>query len=44
MILLLALQLAVGPAQHYENAKQEFAQHKFDEAVNEVNQALHESP
>jgi tetratricopeptide (TPR) repeat protein len=44
MIWLLALQLAVGPAQHYENAKQDFAQHKFDEAVSEVNAALHESP
>src|SRR5712672_2700690 len=44
MIWLLALQLAVGPAQHYENAKQDFAQRKFDEAVSEVNAALHESP
>ena len=44
MIWLLALQLAAGPAQHYENAKQDFAQHKFDEAVTEVNSALHESP
>jgi len=44
MILLLALQLAIGPAQHYENAKQDFAQHKFDEAVSEVDAALHESP
>jgi tetratricopeptide (TPR) repeat protein len=44
MIWLFALQLAVGPAQHYENAKQDFAQHKFDEAVTEVNSALHESP
>jgi tetratricopeptide (TPR) repeat protein len=44
MIWLLALQLAVGPAQHYENAKQDFAQHKFPEAVSEVNRALHESP
>jgi tetratricopeptide (TPR) repeat protein len=44
MILLLALQLAIGPAQHYENAKQDFSQHKFDEAVSEVNAALHESP
>jgi tetratricopeptide (TPR) repeat protein len=43
MILLLALQLAVGPAQHYEKAKQDFAQHNFDEAVTEVNAALHES-
>jgi tetratricopeptide (TPR) repeat protein len=44
MIWLLALQLAVSPAQHYENAKQDFAQRKFSEAVNEVNMALHESP
>ena len=44
MIWLLALQLAVGPAQHYENAKQDFAQRKFDEADSEVNAALHESP
>jgi tetratricopeptide (TPR) repeat protein len=44
MIWLLALQLAVGPAQHYEKAKQDFAQRKFSEAVSEVNTALHESP
>jgi tetratricopeptide (TPR) repeat protein len=44
MIWLLALQLAVGPAQHYENAKQDFAQQKFPEAVREVDTALHESP
>jgi tetratricopeptide (TPR) repeat protein len=44
MIWLLALQLAVGAAQHYENAKQDFAQQKFPEAVSEVNTALHESP
>jgi tetratricopeptide (TPR) repeat protein len=44
MIWLLALQLAIGPAQHYENAKQDFTQRKFDEAVGEVNAALHESP
>jgi tetratricopeptide (TPR) repeat protein len=44
MIWLLALQIAVGPAQHYENAKQDFAQQKFDQAVSEVNTALHESP
>jgi len=44
MILLLALQLAVGSEQHYLNAKQDFAQHKFDEAVSEVDAALHESP
>jgi tetratricopeptide (TPR) repeat protein len=44
MIWLLALQIAVGPAQHYEKAKQDFAQRKFAEAVSEVNAALHESP
>lgn len=58
MIWLLALQLAVGPAQqapgaapqvvgsaqHYENAKQDFAQQKFSDAESEVNAALHESP
>jgi tetratricopeptide (TPR) repeat protein len=44
MIWLLALQLAVSPAQHYENAKQDFAQRKFSEAVSEVDMALHESP
>jgi tetratricopeptide (TPR) repeat protein len=44
MIWLLALQLAIGPAQHYENAKQDFAQRKFSEAVSEVDAALHESP
>ncbi|MGB8537012.1 MAG: tetratricopeptide repeat protein [Acidobacteriaceae bacterium] len=44
MIWLLALQLAVGPAQHYENAKEDFAQRKLSEAVSEVNAALHESP
>jgi tetratricopeptide (TPR) repeat protein len=44
MIWLLALQLAVGPEQHYENAKQDFTQRKFSEAVSEVNIALHESP
>jgi tetratricopeptide (TPR) repeat protein len=52
MIWLLALQLAVspaqqhvgGPEQHYENAKQDFAQRKFSEAVSEVDAALHKSP
>ena len=44
MIWLLALQLAVSPAQHYEQAKQDFAQRKFSEAVSEVDIALHESP
>jgi tetratricopeptide (TPR) repeat protein len=44
VIWLLALQLAVGPAQHYENAKQDFAQHKFSEADTEVSAALHENP
>ena len=44
MIWLLALQLAANPAQHYENAKQDFAQRQFTEAVSEVNIALHENP
>jgi tetratricopeptide (TPR) repeat protein len=44
MIWLLALQLAVSPARHYENAKQDFAERKFSEAVGEVNIALHDSP
>jgi tetratricopeptide (TPR) repeat protein len=44
MIWLLAFQIAVGPAQHYEKAKQEFAQREFSAAVSEVNAALHESP
>ena len=44
MIWLLALQLTITPGQHYENAKQDFAQRKFDEAVSEVNIALHVSP
>jgi tetratricopeptide (TPR) repeat protein len=44
MIWLLALQLAIGPVEHYEKAKQNFAQRKFPEAVSEVNTALHESP
>jgi tetratricopeptide (TPR) repeat protein len=44
MIWLLALQFAVGPAQHYEKAKQDFAQRKFPEAVSEVNAALHDKP
>lgn len=48
MIWLLALQLAVGAeqhaAQHYERAKQDFAQRNLSEAVSEVDAALHESP
>ena len=44
MIWLLALQIAITPAQHYENAKQDFSQHNFPEAVSEVDAALHESP
>lgn len=44
MIWLLALQLAISPAQHYENAKQDFAEQRFTEADREVNAALHESP
>jgi tetratricopeptide (TPR) repeat protein len=34
----------VGPVQHYENAKQDYAQRKFYDADGEVNAALHESP
>lgn len=44
MIWLLALQLAVGSTQHYENAKEDFAHRKFSEAVTEVDSALHENP
>jgi tetratricopeptide (TPR) repeat protein len=44
MIWLLALQLAIGPTQHYENAKHDFAERKFTEADSEVNAALHENP
>jgi tetratricopeptide (TPR) repeat protein len=44
MIWLLAFQIAVGPAQHYEKAKEEFAQREFSAAVSEVDAALHESP
>lgn len=44
MIWLFALQLAVGPTQHYENAREDFAQQKFSEAVREVDFALHENP
>src|SRR5579859_3093331 len=44
MIWLLALQLTIGPAQHYENARQDFAEQKFSEADSEVNAALHVSP
>jgi tetratricopeptide (TPR) repeat protein len=44
MIWLLALQLAVGPVQHYENANKDFVERKFPEAVSEVDAALHDSP
>jgi tetratricopeptide (TPR) repeat protein len=48
MIWLLALQLAaelaVGPAQHYENARKDFAERNLSEAVSEVNAALRENP
>ena len=37
-------QYVVAPEQHYEKAKQDFAQQKFSEAVIEVDAALHESP
>lgn len=44
MIWLFALQLAVGPTQHYENAKEDFAKKNFSAAVSEVDAALDESP
>jgi tetratricopeptide (TPR) repeat protein len=44
MIWLLAIQLAIGPTEHYEHAKQDLAQRKFSEAASEVNAALHENP
>jgi len=44
MIWLLAIQLAIGPTEHYEQAKQDFARRKFSEAASEVNAALHENP
>ena len=44
MIWLLALQLAIGAPQHYQNAKSDFAQRNFSEAVSEVDAALHENP
>lgn len=44
MIWLLAIQLAIGPTEHYERAKQDLAQRKFSEAASEVNAALHENP
>ena len=42
--LLSSAQYAVGPEQHYENAKQDFAERKFTEADNEVNAAPHTNP
>ena len=44
MIWLLAIQLAIGPTEHYERAKQDFAQQKLSEAASEVNAALHDNP
>ena len=44
MIWLFALQFAVGPVQHYDTAKQDFAQRNYSEAVSEVDAALHENP
>lgn len=44
MIWLLAFQLGAGPAQHYQKAKEDFAERKFSEAVSEVDSALHENP
>ena len=42
--LLAPEQDAPSPVQHYENAKHDFAEHKFTEADNEVNAALHANP
>ncbi len=42
--LLGPAQYAAGPEQHYENAKQYFAERKFTEADDEVNAALHANP
>jgi tetratricopeptide (TPR) repeat protein len=39
MIWLFALQLAIGPTEHYEKAQQQ-----FNEAAAEVNAALHDDP
>jgi tetratricopeptide (TPR) repeat protein len=44
MIWLLAIQLAIGPTEHYERAKEDFAQRKFSEAASQVNAALHDNP
>lgn len=44
MIWFLALQLAVGPMQHYEKAKADFSRQEFPEAMTEVEAALRESP
>jgi tetratricopeptide (TPR) repeat protein len=44
MIWLLALQLAGGPKEHYEHAKQAFARQNYSQAEEEVNAALHDSP
>jgi tetratricopeptide (TPR) repeat protein len=44
MIWLLAMQLAIGPTEHYERAKQDLAQGKLSEAAGQVNAALHENP
>ena len=41
---IFAAQVAGGPLLHYENAKQDFAQRKFAEAVDEVDAALHGNP
>lgn len=44
MIWLLALQLAAGASQHYENAAGDFARRNFSGAVIEVDAALRENP
>lgn len=42
--LLASAQDAASPERHFENAKQDFAEHKFTEADSEVNAALHANP
>ena len=42
--LLVPVQDSASPERHYANAKQAFAEHRFTEADNEVNAALHASP
>ena len=44
MIWLLATQFALTVVQHYENAKQDFAERKFQDAASELDFALRENP